>query len=144
MEAPPAAIEQTIGRKRPFGVYAIVAIQLLDIGSLYIQTVSGWRGLQPLVVPGIENPRLIAAINLLIIALLASTVVGLLRLRRWAWLLTMILTGSTLLFRIVLYFQGAAPAFNLVFGVLVVFYLNQRSVQQRFKRRESGAGVDDE
>ena len=73
--------------------------------------------------------------------LLAITIVGLLRLRRWAWLLTMILTGSTLLFRIVLYFQAAAPAFNLVFGVLVVFYLNQRNVQQRFKRRDSGTRV---
>ncbi len=143
MKAPPAAIEPTIGRKRPFGVYAIVALQLLDIGSLYVATVWVWRGFQPLVLPGIRDPSVITAFNLLVIALLATTIFGLLRLRRWAWLLTMIVTGSTLLFRIVLYFQGVAPAFNLVFGVLVVFYLNQRSVQQRFKRRDSDARVDE-
>ena len=141
MKAPPLAIEPTRPRKRPFGVYAIVALQLLDIASLYVETIWVWRGLQPLVVPGSGNPRVITAINLLVITLLAITIVGLLRLRRWAWLLTMILTGSMLLFRIVLYFQAAAPAFNLVFGVLVVFYLNQRNVQQRFKRRDSGTKV---
>jgi uncharacterized membrane protein (DUF2068 family) len=82
---------------------------------------------------------LLTTINVLIITLLVINIIGLVRLRRWAWLFTMILTGAGLLIGIVQYFHGVTRYFNLVTGVLIVFYLNQRSVQQRFKRRGDAA-----
>ena len=136
--ARPLAREPVRARNRPFGVLAIVALQLLDVLILSLQIGVAWGGLPGVHLPSSIDPQLIVPINGLIITLLLITMVGLLRLRRWAWLLTMILTGLSLLLRLVAYLQGAAPALPLLVGVLTVFYLNQRTVQQRFTHRASG------
>ncbi len=141
LQPPAALIEQPLSRTRPFGVYAIMLLQLVDVAYLCIQTIAVWRRFPSLLVPSSGDPRAITAVNLIIVTFLVVNILGLYRLQRWAWLLTMMLTGISLLLRIVHYVQGTGPAFSLVAGMLTVFYLNQRTVQQRFRRRNVGSKV---
>ena len=63
-------------------------------------------------------------------------IIGLFTLRRWAWVAGMVLVGVGLGFNILLYFRGNPQYLNMLLEVVLVFYLNQRDVQQAFRRRK--------
>jgi hypothetical protein len=58
--------------------------------------------------------------------------VGLWRLKRWAWVAVMIWTGAALAGALVLYFRGQPNYPLMIEHIIIVFYLNQRDVQQAF------------
>ncbi|MGD9892156.1 MAG: hypothetical protein AB7U18_12795, partial [Dehalococcoidia bacterium] len=64
-----------------------------------------------------------------------TLVVGLWLLQRWAWTGVMLYQGVLLGSGLVGYIRGEEPFFQLAIGVLIVFYLNQREVQEAFHRQ---------
>ena len=68
-------------------------------------------------------------------ALYVVVAIGLWRLRRWAWVATMLVLGFGLATAILNYFRGNPDYLSMLLNVLAVFYLNDRDMQQRFARR---------
>lgn len=124
--------EKTI--KRPFGLYVIMASQLVVIIFLLLGLLEIEFGsqLRELVIRPVYFGYL--WLGWVLVTVLAINLIGLIFLRRWAWTFTMILTGFFLLMGIVRYFSGSPNYFNLAVNVIVVFYMNQREVQRPFLR----------
>ncbi len=59
--------------------------------------------------------------------------IGLLRMRRWGWLMTMLVQGISMVMLLVDYFQGQPNYAWMLFTVFVVLYLNQRDIQHAFE-----------
>lgn len=57
---------------------------------------------------------------------------GLWRLRRWAWVLVMLQTGIQMAVDFSVYLDGERPYLQMLLNVIVIFYMNQRDVQQIF------------
>lgn len=131
-------------RERPFGVKAIIFLHLVSavepilaffllddqrVSQIISTTFSinlDFLGTdQQLVAIG-----LLGAFALFQIILVA----GLWQMYSWAWLLVMITTGLSMILLIWRYFQGTPDYLPMAINVLVVFYLNQRDVQQAFRR----------
>lgn len=130
--------EQTI--KRPFGLYAIIVLQLLSIASSFFDFLSIQFGMVTPPLPNVLDQRIIGIINLLVAALLVFVVWGLWRLKYWAWFSTMVLTGAGLIVGLWQYWHGGTPYIDLLINTLIVFYLNQRELRQLFED-VSSAGV---
>lgn len=129
-------------RRRPFGIYAVILLILLtqllilltylDILPLYISALF----------PVGSGTRLADAYHILNAVLAVLMVVGLWRLRRWAWVLTMILVGVDLAVGLWTYLHATPDYLGMLIDVIMVFYLNQGDVQETFERRRSpGATV---
>jgi lysylphosphatidylglycerol synthetase-like protein (DUF2156 family) len=80
-------------------------------------------------------------INGVFILLLSFVIAGLLARQRWAWVTTMILIGISLLTSIVHYFNDSPRYLNMMIGVAIVFYLNERSVQRVYEKRAKGEEI---
>jgi uncharacterized membrane protein (DUF2068 family) len=122
----------TSQRHRPFGVYAIIALQMAVIASNWADAFRVQLNLSPFALPDLHNDVLTTALTWGITALLLVVIVGLYRLQRWAWMATMILQGIALAYGIWTYFQGGQPYLSLLINMAIVFYLNQREVQESF------------
>jgi hypothetical protein len=123
--------QRSIPRKWPFGLYVIVAVQflvalLLALG-LAIDEVAELR----LQIPVANNLLPTSLTWALVVALLVASL-GLVRLKRWGWTLTMILTGAGLALSIWQYSKGEARYLDMALYVVIVFYLNQRELQSLF------------
>lgn len=126
------------GRKRPFGIYAIIVLLLLNISILFLPGVAAVMERLGVVLPGtgtvlfeqqaIIPSSVIGAVNLI-------TVAGLLLLKRWAWVATMVLAGVSMAVGLVLYFEDRPLYITMLLNVILVLYLNQRDVQAIFERR---------
>jgi hypothetical protein len=130
-----ADTDPVLRRKRPFGIYVIVVLLLLNS----IPSIVAAMGIgQPLDAPFasfIPDPLALRIVNGALAPMIWIVAVGLWFLRRWAWILTMISIGPSLAIGIVEYFQGT-PSFDaMVLNVIVVFYLNQHDLQDLFVRR---------
>jgi hypothetical protein len=115
-------------RRRPFGVTAIAALLALDgvvaaltLVLVAVDTITETR----------DRLSLDTSLSALGIAGLV-TALGLLRLKRWAWVSTMLLVGANLVSVLVAYFDGQPRYLAMLLNVSIAFYLNQRSVQQAF------------
>jgi len=60
---------------------------------------------------------------------------GLWHLNRSAWVLIMIQRGVSMAVNLWLYANGEPLYLDMLLSVIIVFYLNQREVQQAFERR---------
>lgn len=141
-------------RRLPFGIYAIVFFIALHVIALLLEILSvqygtvndlmktagqtilaefGLGGVYQLLV---RNESALSIVNLATIVLLCIVIAGLLAKKRWAWVTTMVLIGSSLLAGIVDYFNDTPRYLSMLVGVLVVFYLNERSVRQAYDHRE--------
>ncbi|MDQ4075942.1 MAG: hypothetical protein M3220_06815 [Chloroflexota bacterium] len=127
--------EQARDATRPFGVYAIIILQSITVLAFLVQTVKMPRGILSLLLIPFTDPRVLNMLTALIVVLLLINIAGLWWLQRWAWFATMILTGLSLLFGIVQYFQGVPSYMQMVIDLFIVLYLNQRNVQRCFERR---------
>jgi uncharacterized membrane protein (DUF2068 family) len=122
-------------RKRPFGVTVIIILQILSTLLLASDVVNK----QILSIPTIIFNELFgriesASIGVAVIALIYQLVVaiGLLRLKRWAWLLIMVQLGVGMAIDLWAYTNGTPNYPRMLINVFMVFYLNQRDVQQAF------------
>jgi len=66
-----------------------------------------------------------------------AAAIGLWRIHHWAWLLTMMVLAYTLASEIIAFFLTQPNFLMMVLGVVTVFYLNQREVQDLFADRET-------
>ena len=119
-------------RKRPFGVRVIVILQILSILGLVIEYWEAiWQFSSPL--PElIGNNEIATFITLIAVFYQFVVTIGLILLRRWAWLLFMVQLGLFMAFDLWAFFNGTPLYASMVISVLMVFYLNQRDVQQAF------------
>ena len=121
--------------KRPFGIYAIIVLQLLNILANFTDMIRVQRGLSTLALPNVQDSRILAVVNIVIAVILIFIIIGLWRYQYWAWFATMVVTGIALILGIWQYFHGGSPYVNLLINSLVVLYLNQRDLRRIFEDR---------
>lgn len=142
-------LSSTTRPQRPFGLYAIIVIQvllaLLSAGllalaglAIFVAYAAVDSGVTPddldLNIGDLVTMALMVVINLI-------CAVGLWRRQRWAWFLTMLQLGFFMLSDLYSYFTGDPPetyAWSMLLNVAMVFYLNQREVQALFLRKPRG------
>jgi hypothetical protein len=132
-------------RRRPFGLYMIIGLQLaialiLGTSLVLIYLVLGGDFIQleqasTLVEAVVKNPFYFSGAGWVLVAALLLADIGLLIQMRWGWTLTMILTGFGLAYNIWSYFQGNSYYIVMAVYIIMVFYLNQRDVQSSFMDR---------
>lgn len=123
----------SIKRKRPFGLIAIIVLQLLQAIAwgvfLYMLTLPEFALIEEFIDISASSYTIqIGSMLLLIIAL-----PGLWLLKRWGWILLMIQMGISLSMGIWQFVEGWPNYISMGFNVAVVFYLNQGEVQQLFE-----------
>ena len=126
--------------RRPFGVNAIVGLLFVSAalglgagGAAFILTLVGNTTLLALFPDA--KPMVLGEFALVALEGIADLVaaIGLLLMRRWAWVLTMLLVGFRMATNLWLHFSGGSGyELELVLDVVIVFYLNQRDVQRAF------------
>lgn len=121
-------------RRRPLGVVVLAVMELLN-GALVLFDLADddltftFRVLPDAVAPAVPFVALALAL-------------GLWRLYRWAWTLMMLWTGLLLALDLIGYLQGHPAYSTMLISVIIVFYLNQREVQDAFRRAGPRRGVD--
>jgi hypothetical protein len=130
--------------KRPLGVVVIGVLMLLEglpLGLLGATALAMRFNALPAAIPpdATHQLELVAPEGLLTMVLWAGLGVllllggiGILLLRPWAWLLAMVLQGVTLANLLYGYSAGRQDYPGMALGVVVVFYLNSRSVRLAF------------
>ena len=131
-------------RRRPFGLKAIMTLLVLQIiaGLLAILFFVIAMNLPPDIPLDelddlvLSMPFYVAQQSVLAVLRLVC-LFGLWRLKRWAWFLMMLLLTYSMAVDIVAFFRGNPIYIAMLLNVAMVFYLNQREVQELFERRES-------
>ncbi|MDX1435393.1 MAG: hypothetical protein R3335_01185 [Anaerolineales bacterium] len=126
-------LEKEEQRRRPFGLYMIVVLQVL-IAVVLVLSLSGVERADPYLRALVQNPLYYTYVGWGLVIALVLGVIGMLRLRRWGWVLTMVITGLGLIFSIWSYFEGNFNYVAMIVNIMIVFYLNQRDVQAPFIR----------
>ena len=117
-----------------FGIIALAALRGIDslTVSLGLTGVAGFTlPAAALVAPGWPL-AVVQAIYLVLAGLSLVAAAGLLRVRRWAWILTMLLIGLGLAVSLVGQVAGDGSDLRLALQVASVLFLNQRAVRDRF------------
>ena len=139
-------------RRRPFGLLAIIVIQVLTMlgsGFLLLLFVVGFAfATRMIVVDGISPAAFDWKLSPFDILLMVLTFVvngvcaiGLWRRQRWAWFLTMLQLGAFMISDLYSYFTNSPAetyAWSMLLNVFMVFYLNQRDVQAIFLTKNEG------
>jgi uncharacterized membrane protein (DUF2068 family) len=130
-------------RRRPFGVSVIIGMQLLS----FLSAAFGLAVEYAAIVAHVELEGFAPTFTdnvMLVLELVLSlvSVYGLWRMQRWAWFITMLDLGVSMCIGLYLYYYGDPDYWTMFFNVVMVFYLNQREVQNAFvrKRREVRTG----
>ena len=132
--------KENMAKRRPFGLYLIIALQLV-VAILLVLALLGEKTIAIYLKLLVQNPIFYTWFGWVLIGFLLLAVLGLWILKRWGWILTMILTGLGLGFSIWSYFQGSPHYISMVLYLVIVFYLNQRDVQYPFLHRNNSEGV---
>jgi hypothetical protein len=155
MISPPVDQELRETPKRPFGVYVIVFFLVLGVFTAILEIFRVQTGLEgvwasadevlrdrsgliPLASRLFTDPAILTVVHITIIVVWVLVIFGMWFLRRWAWLLVMVFTGVALTFALVRYFVGDPDYYGMLINVAVAFYLNDRSVQRAYARRNAG------
>jgi len=129
-----------VSRKRPFGV-GVVILLLLVLGAVIAVEARRhtlaipWEFPHPL-----SQEATIQALGYSVAALLVLLAIGMWRLRRRAWVGTMLLVGVIMAIELLWYARGTPRYLIMTLCVLLVFYLNQSEVQGLFRRPDERAG----
>jgi uncharacterized membrane protein (DUF2068 family) len=132
-------------RRRPFGLNAIITIQLLTmLGSATVLTLVTFALVMAQRMGELEHLDLKLTpvdVATLVLTLVVNGVcaVGLWRRQRWAWFLTMLQLGAFMVSDLYSYFTNSPPAtyaWSMLLNVFMVFYLNQREVQAIFLSKD--------
>ena len=121
--------------KRPFGVVVLIVLQIVSILGIGLDITVVQIGRPSIYFGTVENPTLLLGFQLLYILYLLLVVVGLWQLWRWAWFIIMVQLGLSMALELWLYFLNDPFYPRMLLHVIMVFYLNQREVQQAFERR---------
>jgi hypothetical protein len=123
--------------KRPFGLIVIIGLQLLNFAIALVTAFYLFGGTLPRW-PDLANDgyHMLAALVVLIDMWGLAIIYGLWRYKHWAWPMLMVQTGTNLLITLVNYFEGRPHYLDMLIGVLIVFYLNQDEIRQRFLEPE--------
>jgi hypothetical protein len=132
--------KENMAKRRPFGLYLIIALQLV-VAILLVLALLGEKTIAIYLKLLVQNPIFYTWFGWVLIGFLLLAVLGLWILKRWGWILTMILTGLGLGFSIWSYFQGSPHYISMVLYLVIVFYLNQRDVQYPFLQSNNSEGV---
>jgi hypothetical protein len=127
-------------RRRPFGLYMIAGLQLV-LSIMLALALLGEKTIATYLKVLIQNPIFYSWFGWVLAGSLILSVLGLMILKRWAWILTMILTGLGLSYSIWSYFQENPHYIPMVIYLVIVFYLNQREVQSAFSQPELDGGI---
>ena len=119
-------------------IYALQGLGLLAYG-LYLISLEGWFYIDP----GLPLGRLLPfaiieefsfGLTMVLIALLILLLaIALGRIKRWAWTFGIGLQGLSLLAALLEYLHHRPAYVAMVFGIVIVFYLNQAEVQDAFR-----------
>ena len=131
---------ETQSQRRPFGLYVIIGMQLV-IAILLSLALLGEPSIALYLKILVQNPIFYSWFGWVLIGFLVLAVLGLLLLKRWGWILTMILTGIGLAFSIWTYFSGSPRYIPMLIYIVTVFYLNQRDVQSPFMNNVNSEGA---
>ncbi len=126
-------------RKRPFGVSVIIFMLVLYViffGIAILSLIDLPFGEHTIDIIETDNPALARFLLLIIISIQSAIIVGLLQLRRWAWVLIMVQVGLSMLSDLWGFFYGEYSFISMIINIIIVFYLNQREVQKAFSGRE--------
>ncbi|HSL72046.1 MAG TPA: hypothetical protein VK864_17490 [Longimicrobiales bacterium] len=133
-----APVLQRAAPKRPFGLYAITTLLLinatliaLDLSRSYVGLFAA-LGLPRWALGALSDADADRLLRILFAGGFAAVSIGIWTLRRWAWAALMILVGTSLSEGILRYMRGEPRYLIMLFNVLIVLYLNQRSVQRLF------------
>ncbi|MEM7535168.1 MAG: hypothetical protein AAF639_23530 [Chloroflexota bacterium] len=123
-------------RQRPFGVTIIAILHLWKL-FLLITELLFFRGSSYLnLLPTLETTTMLAVNTDYLSTIVGiATAIGLWRLRRWAWVLTMLQVGVSMVIGLLAYWDGQPQYLVMLSNIVMVFYLNQREVQQQFDVR---------
>ena len=120
--------------RRPFGLYAIIVLEALvaviTLGLAYLF----WRSAPTLFTNETERWNMYGSLSWDIIRAIIQLVaaIGLWHRRQWAWLATMLLTGLSMATDLWNNANHGEVPITLAISIAIVFYLNQRDVQQQF------------
>jgi hypothetical protein len=140
IRGPSEQLEDGQPSKRPFGVYAITVLLLVQLAVGGYDMLRIERGSGAILLPEVGGRAFSLVADAVILALALTALMGLLLLRRWGWMALVIANGLSLMFAIWIYFRNGYLSLALFNGSLVVFYLNLRSVQTVFLRRDAVTG----
>lgn len=132
--------EQHEEKRRPFGLYFIISLQLI-LAFLLTLALLGEETIASYLKVVIRNPIFYTWFGWVLIGFFLLAVIGLLLLKRWGWIITMIMTGIGLTFTIWSYFDGNPRYIPMLINIVIVFYLNQRDVQSPFLNRANSEGA---
>lgn len=128
-----AVVETQDNKSRPFGVYVVLLLMLLQIVATITDLwATNFLKLPKFGIAILDNETILFIIHGALILVIIITMIGLWRLKRWAWYATMIMFGIFLIWNILLYFVDEPVYVNLLVGIIAVFYLNLRDVQAAF------------
>jgi hypothetical protein len=117
--------------ERRFGIYAIALLQAVSAGS---HATGILAGLDASVFGGLDSFST-GAYALLIAAAGLVVAYGLLRLRRWAWVATMLWVGLAMAEQLLFYLRNEDTNYVVMaVSIIQVFYLNLSDVQAAFAR----------
>jgi hypothetical protein len=129
-------------RRIPFGIVAIAALRVVDAVSIAAVAI-GQRPLPLNWIPAaLADDRIIMAVGLSWAGAALLGVVGLLMLRGWGWILTMVMVGVGLAATLLGWYGGAPDYPELTLLVLAAFYLNQRSARSIIERSGADGRLD--
>lgn len=122
-------------RKRPFGVIVITILQTISIFGQVIVLIILQTGDPYAILEGIVSSQQLLVFEILGIIFQVVITIGFWWLKRWAWFLFMIQLGINMAFDLGLYPYGEPNYLGMLRDVIMVFYLNQREVQQVFEHK---------
>ena len=128
-----ATVKNEDNLSRPFGIYVVILIMLLQIvASVTDLWATNFLKLPSIGIANLDNQLLAFILTGAVALAIIAVMIGLWRLKRWAWYATMIFFGIFLIWNIWLYFENDPVYLNLLAGIIAVFYLNLREVQAAF------------
>jgi hypothetical protein len=116
-------------RRRPFGIIAVAALLLLNAFGLLAAALELTRG--QFAGPPLPWSELVAyrSAELAMAVVTVAGAVGLLMLKRWGWILAMVIIGVGLVGDLLRVWYGNPTYLNMLLHVVAAFYLNGRSVR---------------
>lgn len=126
-------VEEPTSRRRPFGLWMILGLQTAIAIALAL-SLFGIGEIDPYLRLLFQDPIYYTSGGWIYLITLVLAIIGMVRLRRWGWVLTMVLVGVGLIIGIWSYFQGTFNYLGMIVNIVIVFYMNQRDVQAPFVR----------
>lgn len=120
--------------QRPFGVKMLIFLQIINAVVIlaliiFVNLNEVKRELEGIDLDQINQSLAIDGVYAVLGLIIAY---GLYRLRYWAWIAIILWAGTRMLNSLSLYIEGEPDYLVMLRDILIVFYMNQRDVQQVF------------